>query len=159
MDLLLRYDEEKGYADLVFENGEFLQDGGLETACLISLLTEARALEDDLLPDPERGRSGWWGDSPGLADVPGDSTGSREWLLDREYVQGGGEQLAARIKEYTEEALKWLVDDGVAERVEVTVERSHDPPRHFVRSIQVFRPGEKEPAFKFKQEWDAQLEK
>jgi phage gp46-like protein len=93
------------------------EDDGLETAVVISLFTDRRALRGDVLPEPKADRRGWWGDD--FPDVPGDRIGSRLWLLSRE------KQLAAvlaRAREYALEALQWLIDDGVARAVNVAAE-------------------------------------
>jgi len=52
--------------------------------------------------------------------VANDRIGSRLWLLARAKLVP---ETAARAKEYAEEALAWLVADGVAARVEVQAER------------------------------------
>ena len=96
---------------------ELATDDSLETAVVVSLFTDRRANGDDVLPDPAGGLRGWWGDS--FAAKYGDKIGSRLWLLSRE------KQLPAvvsRAREYAEEALRWLVEDGIAKRVTVTAE-------------------------------------
>lgn len=88
----------------------------LTRAVIVSLFTWRRARQDDDLPGDAR--MGWWGDSFATAD--GDRIGSRLWLLARAKLTP---QTMNRASEYTQEALAWLVDDGVASRVEVEVER------------------------------------
>lgn len=88
----------------------------LVRAVLISLFTWRRANADDTLPGDLR--MGWWGDS--FPAVPNDRIGSRLWLLSRAKLLPA---TAALAKEYAEEALRWLVDDGVAARIEVQAER------------------------------------
>ncbi len=88
----------------------------LVRAVIISLFTWRRANPDDVLPGNER--MGWWGDS--FPTVPNDKIGSRLWLLAREKLIKSTVQRARR---YAEEALAWLVKDGVAARVEVEAER------------------------------------
>jgi len=97
------------------------EDEGLETAVTISLFTDARAGENDPLPDPLTGRRGWWGDA--FADTPGDKIGSRLWLLSR------SKQFQAALGEaeiYARESLSWLVEDGIARSVKVLAEISGD---------------------------------
>lgn len=89
----------------------------LARAVVISLFTWRRARADDVLPDGVT-RFGWWGDT--LADG-GDKIGSRLWLLCREVIN---QETMLRAKSYAEEALAWLVDDGVAASVVVSVSRS-----------------------------------
>ena len=88
----------------------------LVRAVVISLFTWRRAHADDDLPAEQR--MGWWGDS--FPTVPNDRIGSRLWLLSRAKLLP---ETLARAKEYAEEALAWLIEDGVAARVDVEVER------------------------------------
>jgi phage gp46-like protein len=88
----------------------------LVRAVIVSLFTWRRAQPDDELPASER--MGWWGDT--FPPVAGDRIGSRLWLLSRSKLLP---ETVARAKEYAQEALQWLVDDGIAARVEVDAER------------------------------------
>lgn len=88
----------------------------LVRAVIISLFTWRRANPDDVLPGAER--MGWWGDS--FASIANDQIGSRLWLLSREKLI---ESTVQRARRYAEEALAWLVNDGVAARVQVVAER------------------------------------
>lgn len=88
----------------------------LVRAVIISLFTWRRARPDDDLPGDLR--MGWWGDS--VPEIPNDRIGSRLWLLGRAKIIP---ETLRRTKEYAEEALAWLVEDGIAARVDVEVER------------------------------------
>lgn len=88
----------------------------LVRAVMISLFTWRRANADDELPGEER--MGWWGDS--FPPVDNDQIGSRLWLLSRAKLIP---ETPRRAKTYAEEALKWMVDDGIAARVVVETER------------------------------------
>lgn len=90
----------------------------LVRAVINSLFTWARARPGDELPTPESPRMGWWGDT--YAQQNGDRFGSRLWLLSRETITAG---TVAKARDLAEEALDWLVDDGVAARVRVETER------------------------------------
>ena len=83
----------------------------LTRAVTISLFTWRRANPDDDLPGDLR--MGWWGDS--FPSVPNDRIGSRLWLLSRAKLTA---ETVTRAREYAEEALRWLVEDGIAARVE-----------------------------------------
>lgn len=103
-----------GVLDLVFADGDLLVDESLVPAVLASLLTDRRAEPSDVLPDGSSDRRGWWADAYLQG---GDRHGSRLWLLDR------AKELAsevARARRYAEEALAWLVEDGVARAVTIT---------------------------------------
>jgi phage gp46-like protein len=92
----------------------------LVRAVIVSLFTWRRANPDDDLPaGPDNlGRMGWWGDS--FPTTPNDRIGSRLWLLSRSTLTP---ETVAKAKEYAQEALQWLIDDGVAARVDVQTER------------------------------------
>lgn len=90
-------------------------DNPLARAVVISLFTWRRAAPDDKV---EGTRWGWWAD--GFDGNVNDRIGSRLWVLSREKVTN---QTMTRAREYAEEALLWLTDDGVATKVTVTVER------------------------------------
>jgi phage gp46-like protein len=102
--------------DLTFDESDLLRDDGLYTDVLLSLFTDARANDDDVLPDENStDRRGYWADE--FAEVERDRFGSRLWLLAR------SKQLSSvmqKAQEYAEEALAWLIDDGVATDVIVT---------------------------------------
>jgi phage gp46-like protein len=112
MDLMLRPGDEFG-GDLVFDGQDLSLDDGLNTALLISLFSDRRAEPGDELPDPTSSRRGWWGDSLGADD---DRIGSRLWLLNRRKQTQETRQL---FIEFTKEALQWLIDDGVASKVDI----------------------------------------
>jgi len=88
----------------------------LVRAVVVSLFTWRRANRDDALPAEQR--MGWWGDT--FAPIENDRIGSRLWLLSRAKLT---QDTASRAREYALEALQWLIDDGVASKVEVDVER------------------------------------
>jgi phage gp46-like protein len=106
--------------DLVLEDEDLARDDGLETAILISLFTDRRANLDEL-EEADADPRGWWAD--GLSTVDGDETGSKLWLLER--AKATTETLE-RAREFAEESLQWLVDDGVAEAFTVTTEYQPD---------------------------------
>lgn len=85
----------------------------LATAVLISLFTDRVANPDDAIPDGTADPRGWWADDP-TAPI-----GSRLWLIFRS--KRTQETLGA-AQSYAEEALQWLVNDGVAASFDVYVE-------------------------------------
>lgn len=87
--------------------------GGNEvlTNIIVSLFTDARASDDDILPDGATDKRGWWGDS--FSDK---KIGSRLWLLSRE------KQLSSvlkRAQEYAEESLAWMIKARLIKSVSV----------------------------------------
>jgi len=111
MDIALRFDALEEIFDLAIDDGDLATDEGLETAVILSLFTDRRALEEDRLPDGTSDRRGWWADA--YSDRP---IGSRLWLLAREKTL---DEVLRRAKVYASEALQWMVDDGVAKQVVV----------------------------------------
>lgn len=110
-----------GIPTLSMNLGDITTDSGLRTAVIYSLFTDRRADEDDELPDNSGNRRGSWQDQ--YLDIPGDIEGSRLWLLRRSKKTPS---VLARGKEYAEEALQWLIDDGVATQILVTTSWKND---------------------------------
>jgi len=99
----------------------------LQTSVLLSLFTDARAETDDPLPSNIRSQDrgqvppgtlrGCWTDN--YPTVEGDRIGSKLWLLRREKQT---QETLNRAKQYANEALAWIVEDGIASNVTVTAE-------------------------------------
>ena len=117
-DIALTWDAAHGGAEMTLAAADLATGDELASAVLLSLFCWRRAAADDRLPWPEHPRLGWWGDS--FATQEGDRFGSRLWLLQRETITA---ETLSRARIYAKEALAWLVEDKVAERVEVEVER------------------------------------
>ncbi len=94
---------------------DFATEDGLETAVILSIFLDRRAADDDVIPDGTNNRRGSWLDD--YAPKSGFHLGSKLWLLSREKTLP---TVLARCKQYLEDALQWLVDDGIAELVDVT---------------------------------------
>jgi len=138
-----------GY-DISLSGPDLLADTGLRTSVIISLFSDRLAEPDDVLPDDSGDRRGYWADA--LASVEGDRIGSRLWLLSREKQTN---ETLNRAREYAEEALQWLVDDGVAQSVHVNAS--------WVRSgmlgliIDITRPDGGQDSFRFEAAWNGEL--
>jgi|GEM_PF-340292 len=137
-DLKVTFDPITGAFDFQLCHGTVVADDGLRTAVIISLFTDARARDDDEIPDGSNDRRGWWG----AKLLYGDSIimGSRRWLLGREKQL---DSVLRKLEEYDGEALKWLVDEGIASRVEVIAE--HDGPERWLETIRIYKIGEISP--------------
>lgn len=96
-------------SDLVLANADWLS-----SAVWMSLFTDRIAQQDDVMPNGEQDKRGWWGDTYAMRPI-----GSRLWLLGREKQVP---ETARRAEEYAQEALVWLVEDGVAKSVTVVAE-------------------------------------
>jgi len=148
-DLALVWNADAAAADLLLGNGQLATDAGMRTAILISLFSDARAADDETLPEPGGDRRGWWGDAYARDDRPDAGTardvnriGSLLWLLSRSKITG---QVLAQAKQACEEALAWLVRDGIASAVRVVVEAQVRPgqstPDLMAIAVEIDRPG------------------
>lgn len=102
-------------------DGTMASESSLQSAVLISLLTERRAEDDDRLPYQPSSeypvpadRKGWVGDGFG-----GQRIGSRLWLLVREKQTT---ETKHRAIEYAREALQWLLDDQHVVNISIEAE-------------------------------------
>jgi phage gp46-like protein len=106
-----------GRLDVAIETGDLTADESLRTAVILSLMLDRRANADDELPHGGTDRRGWWADA--YSEPPEDLVGSRLWLLSREKDLP---DVRRRAEAYAREALQWLLDDGIAESIEVEAE-------------------------------------
>lgn len=145
----LLWDNKAQTIDLQRDGGNIVDNELLDTAVLISLFTRRRARDDDKLPDSKGHREGWWADA--FSEVDGDQIGSRLWLLSRSTPTRRTLNLA---KAYCEEALQWLIDDGIAESVDVTVERYNQDT--IAVAVEILKPTR--PTTRWSGVWQAHLE-
>jgi len=140
-DVKLLYGME--YFDTAISDGDFVREPGLETAVVISLFTNARADATDILPDNSNSREGWWGDR---------EIGSKLWLLQRSKTQA---EVAEQARQYAELALAWMVEDGIAKSLTITVAiTSYDT---IWITIQIQMPEGDPVFFKYFYNWTNQL--
>lgn len=115
------------YIDWLMNGPDLLSEEGLATAVLISLFTDRLADADDTIPGAaptaSKGpadRRGWWGDTPAdptQAAGPSALTGSRFWLR---AGWPASDKTARQIELDAHEALQWMVDENVAQSIDVT---------------------------------------
>lgn len=148
-DIRIKWHSETAHGDFSLDdNGaDISTDEGLETAVIISLFSDRRADEEELPPGAASKR-GWWGDS---LLSRGDRIGSKLWLLNREKFLP---EVAARAKGYAEEALKWMLEDRAAAKVQVEAELQ-EPARLALR-VRITRPNGREAEFRYNCNWNAQ---
>ncbi|MFC0407910.1 phage GP46 family protein [Roseomonas elaeocarpi] len=113
-DIAIAWDTATGQGDWSFEAGDLAVDSGLRSAVLVSLFTDRRAAEDFVPTDGTSDRRGWWGDT-----YEADQIGSRLWQYERA-KKADGTALLRQVRDSCSEALAWLVEDGVAAKVDVT---------------------------------------
>jgi len=133
-------------ADLVIENGDLKADDGLETAVLISLFTNRRVTEEEL-PLFITDKMGWWADE--ISEIEDDPIGSKIWVLERAKILP---DTAARLEGFAQEALNWLIEDGIAESIQTLSEIIAN--ERIDLEIRIFRPPGDDIPFKFI--WDGQ---
>lgn len=116
MDIGIDWDRDRGVGDWVFGIGDLGTASSIESAVYVSLFTDRIASPDFKPTDGTADRRGWWGDTYQRSPV-----GSRLWQLDRA-KKSDATKLRLQATDYCKEALQWLIDDGVVERVEVKVQ-------------------------------------
>lgn len=148
-DLALIWNADAAAADFLLGNGQLATDAGMRTAILISLFTDARASDDEQLPEAGTDRRGWWGDAFARDARPAAGTardpfriGSMLWLLSRAKITA---RSLAQAQQASEEALAWLLRDGIASAVRVVVEAQVRPfqgtPDMLAIAVEIDRPG------------------
>lgn len=149
-DFALAWSSSRLAADLEIDANDLVGEDGLETAVLLSLFTDRRAEPGDTLPDGETDRRGWWAD--GAPVIGGDQFGSRLWLLARSKQTP---DVLDRAQEYTREALAWLLEDKIAESIDV-VTAFLTERRGLGLTITIRRPRSDPAVFRFGQTWSAE---
>jgi phage gp46-like protein len=128
-DILTTWNPDELYGDWLIDPPALAVGGDLETAVLLSLFTDARAADDDRLPGMKEDRRGWWA-------AP---MGSRLWLLAREVATN---EVRLRAQDYCRDALQWMIEDGVADQIEVTAEYAAPPDqRRLEIEVVIYRNG------------------
>ncbi|QPC44012.1 phage GP46 family protein [Kaustia mangrovi] len=137
-------------ADMMVDGGDLVLDDSLQTAVIISLFTDRRADDGDVLPvEFGSDRRGWWGDAFPYED--GDRIGSKLWLLNREKEM---QVVLDRAEQYAREALQWLIDDRVCDRIDIEAEIVR--PGWLGLGITIHRPDTDPVEYRFNYAWDAQ---
>ena len=113
MDLALIFDPKIQAFDLGVAGVDMAGDDTLASAVLVSLLSDRLVQPYEVMS--EQDQRGWWADSYAANQH---QTGSRLWLLEREKRLPS---VVQRAKRYCEEALAWMVEDGLASAIGVTV--------------------------------------
>jgi len=113
-DIRTVWDAAVARGDWMLSEGALLTGADLSTAMLVSVFTDAMAAPDDVIPDGTGDPRGWWGDQFD-PDAP---LGSKLWLLEREKQT---QTTLNRAYDYLAEALRWLIDDGVVARFDISV--------------------------------------
>lgn len=126
-DIKIVWDADNEVGDWEIQLGDLVTGDDLETAILVSLMTDRVARDDD---DYGTKKRGWWGDTD--ADY---AIGSRLWLLRRRRLTSA---TATDAETYANEALQWLIDDGIVSSF--TVETQIVYPTRLYMSITYQKP-------------------
>ncbi|OCG12809.1 hypothetical protein A9G24_08400 [Gilliamella sp. App6-5] len=111
-------------------------------ALIISLFTWRRKNASDDSEHPY----GWWGDS--FPSIANDKIGSRLYLLSRAKLTN---QTANFAKIYIKEAVQWMLDDGLASRIDVSVKRTDLTV--LVATINIYKKDGSNEEFRFDNLW------
>lgn len=133
----------EGRGDWAMAGPDLLKGRDLATSVLISLFTDARAAPDDVLPDASGDPRGWWGDAG--RDRP---LGSKLWLLERAKRT---EETRLRAQDYAQDALAWLVEDGIA--ASVTVEAAWTGEKMLGVQVTIAEPDGRQVVFNYQWAW------
>ena len=145
LGIFLKTSELGNFFDLQIKNDDLEGEDGLRTAVTISLFTDARADADEA--DPITDLRGWWGDMLLTNDV----TGSKLWLLDREKQVP---ETLTKAQQWASDALQWLIEDGVAESIDVTASFPTSGALSLIVSLT--RPNGKKLVYTFDNAWNAE---
>jgi phage gp46-like protein len=115
----------------------------LNTAVILSLFTDRRAGRDDALPLRATDRRGWVGDELAgtLAD---DAWGSTLWLC---ATGKATTDTLERARFAAQEALAWLVRDGIASHITVTAEWVGERGDRLALRPRIYQPGQTAPVY------------
>jgi phage gp46-like protein len=150
-DIRLVWNKDLMECDFGLGVGDLLTDGGLTTAVYISLFTDRRARDDDKLDDIND-KHGWWGDQTSSAG----EIGSRLWLLNRAKTTTQNLNLA-RI--YIQEALQWMLDDKVAQKIDIQVERAGDAKDRLYYQVSIYKSDGDKIVMGFDDLWNVQADR
>ena len=118
------------------------RDDRLRMSALISLRCDRRAADDDELGVADDDRRGWWADGFGQRPI-----GSRLWLLESQSVNAESARLA---KDYIYEALEWMIEDGLADALDVSTGYAGG---RLTVSVVVIKAGDATPIFEEQDLW------
>lgn len=144
-DIAIEYKSQIKEYDISILNGDLKECDDLDSAVIISLFTWARASAGEV--DENAPRFGWFGDKIDADST--DSTGSKLYLLKRKKITS---QTIMDAREYIEQALRWMIEDGVATEIKAEVERNASDVNRVDALVQIVR-GDRSRTMKFNDLW------
>lgn len=133
--------------DLDIEGGDLVLSDSLQNAVLLSLAIWNRSEIDSGVAATENVQGGWWADA--LNELP---LGSKLYTIFRDRLD---ESSLEKAKGLVKDALKWLLDDGVAKSVDVSATIAGKTSAEFV--IVIKKPDGNDEEFKWKTNWEASI--
>lgn len=144
-DIAIEYKSQIKEYDISILNGDLKECDDLDSAVIISLFTWARAAAGEV--DENAPRFGWFGDKIDADST--DSTGSKLYLLKRKKITN---QTIMDAREYIEQALQWMIEDGVATEIKAEVERNASDVNRADALVRIVR-GDRSRTMKFNDLW------
>jgi phage gp46-like protein len=137
--------------DLEFTGEDLVIGDDLETAVVVSLFTWARRAADDPDPTPGSDPMGWWADET-LEDA-NDFLGSKWWLAEGSKITP---DLFMQVGQWGQQALAWMLEDKVADRVEILPERSTIQADRVDVLVRIIQPAGAAVEYRYRLNWEAQ---
>jgi phage gp46-like protein len=128
---------------------ELVLDDGLENYVSILLFTNRRADDSDIIPEGSPDRQGFWGDT-----LLGFSLGSKLWELQRMSI---GNKLIVQAKQFAEDALKILIDEGIADSVSVDVTKNPNNKNELVFKVLIIKLDKGSIGYSYYYNWKNQM--
>lgn len=139
LDIKLAQQPDLNY-DIEFENGDFIIDDSLETALIVSILSDRRA--DNSQVSQREFRRGWIGDL--VTTLPGFKLGSHIWLSEQARIT---QETLTTIQDSAEKSLDWMLSAGLI--IEVKAKASITTKSSILLLITVTSPNESISAIAF----------
>lgn len=136
-----------GTSDISVDGNEIIRDAGFETACLITIGTNARADNSDILPPTYTTRGGYFGSL-----LTGFQFGNKLWLIGRRKIDSVTLRLC---EQYITESFSWMIEDLIAEDISVVAVRGGKYQINFL--VTITRKNAPDVSFRFYANWEYQL--
>lgn len=108
----IKLEVENGSFDAVIEDGDFANEPGFDTSIWVSLFTDARADESQVVK--AENRRGWLGNI--VSEVEDRELGGLLWLIEQRRLN---QDTLNEVLDYCRKSLSWIVEDNVALKIEV----------------------------------------
>lgn len=147
MDVKIAWDTAHFRGDWAIAAGGLAVDGGIRTAVMVSLFTDARAPDSFVPTDGTTDRRGWWGDTYSVQPW-----GSLLWTLNRAKKTDSRAMLNIAA-DMCRASMKWLLDGGYV--ASVAVQTAWITPQAMGIQVSVSMPnGTPQQPFRFAWAWE-----